>query len=125
VSLHLTSSINSGGTDIDSANLIPIATCSPKNSEQVKSYGAEETFDYHEQDCATRIVSLVVQLNQIDRNLILMPILIKLTNLALVLRLSELIQRITYVMPLTVLPRLNLPPSVLLRWAALAANMSP
>ncbi|ETS80410.1 hypothetical protein PFICI_07939 [Pestalotiopsis fici W106-1] len=36
-------------------NMIPIATCSAKNSEQVKSYGAEETFDYKEPGCAARI----------------------------------------------------------------------
>ncbi|UPL02824.1 hypothetical protein LCI18_013758 [Fusarium solani-melongenae] len=37
------------------ANMIPIATCSPKNSEQVKAYGAQETFDYHQPDSAARI----------------------------------------------------------------------
>ncbi|KAI9163911.1 putative enoyl reductase [Paramyrothecium foliicola] len=37
------------------ANLIPIATCSPNNSGQVKAYGAEVTFDYHEPDCAAQI----------------------------------------------------------------------
>lgn len=36
-------------------NMIPIATCSPKNAEQVKAYGAEETFDYKQPDCAAKI----------------------------------------------------------------------
>jgi hypothetical protein len=36
--------------------MIPIATCSPENSEQVRAYGAEETFDYKQSDCAARIV---------------------------------------------------------------------
>ncbi|KAK6844095.1 Enoyl reductase [Apiospora arundinis] len=33
----------------------PIATCSPKNSELVRTYGAEEVFDYHDPDCARKI----------------------------------------------------------------------
>ncbi|RYP45710.1 hypothetical protein DL768_007981 [Monosporascus sp. mg162] len=37
------------------AKLIPIATCSPKNFDLVKSYGAEEVFDYREKDCAEKI----------------------------------------------------------------------
>ncbi|KAF6813193.1 zinc-binding dehydrogenase [Colletotrichum sojae] len=39
------------------ANLIPIATCSPKNFDLVKSRGAEETFDYHDPQCAEKIRS--------------------------------------------------------------------
>lgn len=39
--------------------MIPIATCSPKNSNQVREYGAEATFDYREPDCATKIVSIL------------------------------------------------------------------
>ncbi|KAL0941427.1 Enoyl reductase LovC 1 [Colletotrichum truncatum] len=38
------------------ANLIPIATCSPKNFELVKSHGAEEVFDYHDKDCVDKIL---------------------------------------------------------------------
>ncbi len=37
--------------------MIPIATCSQKNSDQVKAYGAEATFDYRESGCAAKIVS--------------------------------------------------------------------
>ncbi|KAF1848284.1 putative enoyl reductase [Cucurbitaria berberidis CBS 394.84] len=37
------------------ANLIPIATCSPRNFELVRSYGAAECFDYREKDCAQKI----------------------------------------------------------------------
>ncbi|KAL7910356.1 enoyl reductase [Trichoderma velutinum] len=37
------------------ANLIPIATCSPKSAELAKSYGAEEVFDYRDKECATKI----------------------------------------------------------------------
>ncbi|KAI8627215.1 zinc-binding dehydrogenase [Xylariaceae sp. FL1651] len=40
------------------ANLIPIATCSPKNFELVKSRGAETVFDYRESDCAAKIRAL-------------------------------------------------------------------
>ncbi|KAI5274162.1 putative alcohol dehydrogenase [Aureobasidium subglaciale] len=36
-------------------NMIPIATCSPRNSVQVVDFGAEETFDYHDPDCASKI----------------------------------------------------------------------
>ncbi|GIK04394.1 hypothetical protein Aspvir_008477 [Aspergillus viridinutans] len=36
-------------------NMIPLATCSPKNSDQVKAYGAQATFDYRDPDCATKI----------------------------------------------------------------------
>ncbi|KAG6004538.1 hypothetical protein E4U54_000522 [Claviceps lovelessii] len=39
------------------ANLIPIATCSPKNFELVKSRGAEEVFDYRDAECAEKIKS--------------------------------------------------------------------
>lgn len=39
-----------------SANLIPIATCSPKNFDLVKAYGAEEVFDYRQPDVAQKIV---------------------------------------------------------------------
>lgn len=38
--------------------MIPIATCSPKNADRVKGYGAEATFDYHEPDCVAKIASL-------------------------------------------------------------------
>ncbi|KDN70343.1 putative zinc-binding dehydrogenase [Colletotrichum sublineola] len=38
-----------------SANMIPIAACSPKNADQVKAYGAEETFDYRQPDSAAKI----------------------------------------------------------------------
>ncbi|KAI3317089.1 GroES-like protein [Xylariaceae sp. AK1471] len=34
---------------------IPIATCSPKNFELVRRYGAEEVFDYHDSACAQKI----------------------------------------------------------------------
>ncbi|KAK1963583.1 NAD(P)-binding protein [Colletotrichum sublineola] len=37
------------------ANMIPIAACSPKNADQVKAYGAEETFDYRQPDSAAKI----------------------------------------------------------------------
>ncbi|EFE41546.1 oxidoreductase, zinc-binding dehydrogenase family superfamily [Trichophyton verrucosum HKI 0517] len=37
------------------AGLRPIATCSPKNYELVKSYGAEEVFDYRSPTCAEDI----------------------------------------------------------------------
>ncbi|KAL1966327.1 hypothetical protein VTN77DRAFT_4680 [Rasamsonia byssochlamydoides] len=33
----------------------PIATCSPKNFDLVKSYGAEQVFDYHSTTCADEI----------------------------------------------------------------------
>ncbi|KAI0417177.1 enoyl reductase [Xylaria grammica] len=39
------------------ANLIPIATCSARNFDLVKSYGAEEVFDYREKGCAEKIRS--------------------------------------------------------------------
>ncbi|KAF6803239.1 zinc-binding dehydrogenase, partial [Colletotrichum musicola] len=39
------------------ANLIPIATCSPKNFDLVKSRGVEETFDHHDPQCAEKIRS--------------------------------------------------------------------
>lgn len=35
--------------------MVPIATCSPKNNELVKSYGAQEVFDYRDKDCAAKI----------------------------------------------------------------------
>ncbi|KAK8072676.1 zinc-binding dehydrogenase family oxidoreductase [Apiospora saccharicola] len=35
----------------------PIATCSPKNNDLVRGYGAEEVFDYHDPDCAQKIKS--------------------------------------------------------------------
>ncbi|OKL59563.1 hypothetical protein UA08_05016 [Talaromyces atroroseus] len=37
------------------AGLRPIATCSPSNFELVRSFGAEEVFDYHTADCAAEI----------------------------------------------------------------------
>ncbi|GKU09228.1 unnamed protein product, partial [Fusarium langsethiae] len=37
------------------ANLIPIATCSPRNFDLVKSHGAEEVFDYRDKNCADKI----------------------------------------------------------------------
>lgn len=35
--------------------LRPLATCSPKNFDLVKSYGAEEAWDYHSPTCAADI----------------------------------------------------------------------
>lgn len=35
--------------------MIPIATCSPRSNELVKSFGAEEIFDYHSPSCAEEI----------------------------------------------------------------------
>ncbi|PYI32194.1 GroES-like protein [Aspergillus indologenus CBS 114.80] len=37
------------------AGYLPIATCSPKNANLVRSYGAEAVFDYHTEDCAAQI----------------------------------------------------------------------
>ncbi|KAK5635447.1 hypothetical protein RRF57_011159 [Xylaria bambusicola] len=37
------------------AGHIPIATCSPRNFDLVKSFGAEEVFDYNNPDCAKDI----------------------------------------------------------------------
>ncbi|KAK4201206.1 Enoyl reductase LovC [Triangularia verruculosa] len=37
------------------AGFTPIATCSPRNYELVKSYGAEQVFDYRSPDCAVTI----------------------------------------------------------------------
>ncbi|CZR58351.1 related to toxD gene [Phialocephala subalpina] len=37
------------------AGLIPIATCSRRSSEMVKSFGAEEVFDYNDPNCAADI----------------------------------------------------------------------
>ena len=37
------------------SGLDPIATCSPRSFDLVKSYGAVEAFDYHSPDCSTRI----------------------------------------------------------------------
>ncbi|TLD09082.1 uncharacterized protein PgNI_07988 [Pyricularia grisea] len=34
---------------------IPIATCSPRNSELVKKYGAEEVFNYNDPECGQQI----------------------------------------------------------------------
>ncbi|KAJ5635547.1 enoyl reductase [Penicillium longicatenatum] len=39
------------------ANLTPVVTCSPKNAARVKELGAEESFDYHDPDCASKIRS--------------------------------------------------------------------
>jgi hypothetical protein len=36
--------------------MIPIAVCSPKNAAQVMGFGAEQTFDYRDSDCASKIV---------------------------------------------------------------------
>ncbi|KAF2657839.1 GroES-like protein [Lophiostoma macrostomum CBS 122681] len=37
------------------AGLRPICTCSPRNNDLVRSYGAEEVFDYRDPDCAANI----------------------------------------------------------------------
>ncbi|CRG89195.1 Protein TOXD [Talaromyces islandicus] len=39
------------------AGLRPIATCSPKNFDLARSFGAEQVFDYHDEDCAEQIRS--------------------------------------------------------------------
>ena len=39
----------------DSCGLLPLATCSPKNFDLVRSYGAEQVFDYHSPTCADDI----------------------------------------------------------------------
>lgn len=39
------------------AGFLPLATCSPHSFELVRSYGAEEVFDYHTPDCAATIRS--------------------------------------------------------------------
>ena len=57
-----------------SANMIPIATCSPKNSDQVKAYGAEATFDYLEPNCATKIVSSIYFIRETNPLLYLLSI---------------------------------------------------
>jgi hypothetical protein len=36
--------------------MIPIAICSTKNAAQVMDFGAEQTFDYRDSDCASKIV---------------------------------------------------------------------
>ncbi|GKT48780.1 enoyl reductase LovC [Colletotrichum spaethianum] len=38
------------------ANMIPIATCSPRNFDLVKSHGAEEVFDYRDKNCVEKIL---------------------------------------------------------------------
>jgi hypothetical protein len=46
-------------TDVpDRSNLIPIATCSPRNFDLVTDYGAEIAFDYRTPTCAEDIVSV-------------------------------------------------------------------
>ncbi|KAF4635614.1 hypothetical protein G7Y89_g2489 [Cudoniella acicularis] len=37
--------------------MVPIAVYSPKNGQLVKSYGAEDFFDYRDQDCAAKILA--------------------------------------------------------------------
>jgi NADPH:quinone reductase-like Zn-dependent oxidoreductase len=41
--------------NVKRAGLNPIATCSPKNSDMVKSYGATQVFDYNDPNCAAEI----------------------------------------------------------------------
>ncbi|KAK8126998.1 zinc binding enoyl reductase [Apiospora kogelbergensis] len=40
---------------LELSGLAPIATCSPRNFELVKSYGAEAVFDYHQTSCPDEI----------------------------------------------------------------------